>query len=266
MRRATFADAVDGEGAAALNRVFQHYLVPISFSTEQLQLHMSYNDVDPAASPIWYDDGGNVVVAGLLAMRGTRGWIGGFGVAPEYRGKGFAKQLLAQMVATARERNLGSIALEVLKENAPAIALYRGGGFELVRELRSFEFVSEGTPMPAGFVQAMPEPFIDEPERVRPSWQRERTALRHGAVSTAVTDEKGNYAAYRFNTHLAQILKLDANSAEELTAVARAVSADTPFQRVMVLNEPTDSPIAEYAVTAGWNEPFKQYEMLLKLR
>jgi ribosomal protein S18 acetylase RimI-like enzyme len=266
MRRATFADAADGEGAAALNRVFEHYLVPISFTTEQLQLHMSYNDVDSGASPIWLDDDGEVIAAGLLAIREKRGWIGGFGVSPEYRGKGFAKQLLAHMVDTARERSLASIALEVLKENTPAFALYRAGGFELVRELRSFECISEGAPMPRGFAYSAPDRFIDEPEPVRPSWQRERTALRQGAVSTAVTDEKGNYAAYRFNTHLAQVLKLNANSAEELIALARAVSADIPLQRVMVLNEPEDSPIAEYAVTAGWKEPFNQYEMILDLR
>src|SRR5579884_3032322 len=130
MRRATFAQAAAGEGASALNRVFERYLVPITFSSEQLHLHMTYNDVDPLASPLWYDDDGNVLAAALLAIRGKRGWIGGFGVAPEYRGHGYAAELLNALKDTARARGLTSIQLEVLTENLPAINAYLGGGFE----------------------------------------------------------------------------------------------------------------------------------------
>jgi ribosomal protein S18 acetylase RimI-like enzyme len=265
MRRATFADAAIGEGAAALNRVFKNYLVPITFSSEQLHLHMSYNDVDATRSPMWFDDNGQVLAAALLAIRGKRGWIGGFGVAPEYRGQGYAKQLLEHVVDTARDRGLESIALEVLRDNAPAIALYRAGGFAIVRELRSFEMLLEDAVMPPGYVHAPPQHFIDEPDGVRPSWQRERATLRNGAVSTAVANEAGTYAVYRFNSQTAQVLKVQASGAADLSTLAHAVAAGRPFQSVMVLNEPAESAIVDHALAAGWNEPFKQYEMVLEL-
>lgn len=265
MRRATFADAAIGEGAAALNRVFKDYLVPLTFSAEQLQLHMLYNDVDATHSPIWFDDDGQVLAAALLATRGKRGWIGGFGIAPEYRGQGYAKQLLDHIVDKGRQLGLETIALEVLRDNAPAIGLYSSGGFHVVRELRSFESLLENAVMPAGYVRTPPRHFIEEDDTARPCWQRERTTLRNGAVSTAVADEAGNYALFRSNTNVAQILKLHAKSAGELTALSRAVAADRTFQSVMVLNEPAESTIAEFALSAGWNEPFKQYEMMLEL-
>ena len=265
MRFITFADAAPDEGAAALNRVFQNYLVPMNFSPEHLNLHIVYNNVDPRSSPIWLDDDGSVIAAAMLGIRDKRAWVGGFGIAPEYRGKGYAKRLLEHVVETARVRGLESIALEVLEDNAPAIALYKGGGFETLRELRSFELWIEDPPLPAGYAYGAPEHYIDEPEEVRPSWQRERATLRNGAVSSAVANNSGDYAIYRFNSQLAQVLKLRAKGLEELGALAHAVAADGGARRVMVLNEPAESRLVGYALDAGWNEPFKQYEMLLRL-
>lgn len=265
MRSASFAQAAIGQGASALNRVFERYLVPITFSSEQLHLHMTYNDVDAAASPIWYDDEGNVLAAALLAIRGKRGWIGGFGVAPEHRGRGIAAELLAAVQSAARDLGITSIQLEVLTDNLPAFNLYRNAGFEVTRTLRSFERLIEAAGKPGDFVTAAPEDFFDLPDAAAPCWQRERRTLRNGAVSTAVADEHGNYALFRYNTQAAQVLKLDASDAVRLDDLAHAISAGRAFQSVMLLNEPDESPLAGYARTAHWSEPFVQYEMRLRL-
>lgn len=265
MRRASFAQAAVGQGVSVLNRVFERYLVPITFSSEQLHLHMTYNDVDAAASPIWYDDEGNVLAAALLAIRGKRGWIGGFGVAPEHRGHGVASELLRSIESTARERGVTSIQLEVLAGNLPALNTYREAGFEVTRTLCSFERLIETSSKPRDFVTAAPDDFIDLPDAAPPCWQRERRTLRGGAVSTAVADEHGNYALFRYNAQVAQVLKLAAHDAERLEDLAHAIAAGRAFQSIMLLNEPEQSPLAEYARTAHWSEPFVQYEMLLQL-
>jgi ribosomal protein S18 acetylase RimI-like enzyme len=265
VRRASFAQAAAGEGAAALNRVFERYLVPINFSSEQLHLHITYNDVDAGASPIWYDDAGTVLAAALLAIRGKRGWIGGFGVAPEYRGRGYASELLKTLEDTARERGLESIQMEVLADNVPAIQAYRKAGYEIVRTLHSFERTFENAEKPSGFVNASPEEFIAAPDPVTPCWQRERATLRNGAVSTAITDARDSYALYRYNAQAAQVLKLNVPSAASLDALAQAIASGREFQSILILNEPANSPISTYAKTAHWNEPFTQYEMGLSL-
>jgi ribosomal protein S18 acetylase RimI-like enzyme len=265
VRRASFAQAAAGEGAAALNRVFERYLVPINFSSEQLHLHMTYNDVDAGASPIWYDDAGTVLAAALLAIRGKRGWIGGFGVAPEYRGRGYASELLKTLEKTACERGLQSIQMEVLVDNVPAIQAYRKAGYEIARTLHSFERTFQDAEKPPGFVNASPDEFIDAPDAVMPCWQRERATLRNGAASTAMTDARNTYGLYRYNAQAAQVLKLRAASASTLDSLAQAIASGREFQSILILNEPADSPISGYAKTAHWNEPFVQYEMRLSL-
>ena len=265
MRRSTFAEASLAQGAAALNRVFEEYLVPIEFSPEQLELHIRYNDVDTRVSPLWFDDAGEVLAAALLAIRGNRGWIGGFGVAAERRGCGFAGALLDEVAERAAQRGLQSISLEVLCENEAAVRLYRKRGFEIVRELRSFEIVSEGTALPAGFEWSDVTRFLDEPDAVPPCWQRERATLQNGAVTHAVTNGGGTYALFRTSKYAAQVLKLGASNSQALIDLASAVAADSEYQTVFVLNEPSESPIVPYAQSAGWNEPFTQYEMRLAL-
>lgn len=264
VQRSSFAQAAVGDGAAALNRVFHEYLVPITFSSEQLHLHMCYNDVAPWLSPIWYDERGRVVAAALLAIRGKRGWIGGFGVAPEHRGRGCASALLDTIVETARAHHVESISLEVLCENRPAIAAYQRHGFQVERTLHSFEYIAESRPV-AGFCSCPPRDLIDEPDAVRPCWQRERATLRNGAVSSAVVGNRGQFGLFRFNDQLAQVLKIAADSPSELTNVGEAVASGREFQSVLLLNEPQESPLVGYARAAGWNEPFLQYEMRLSL-
>jgi ribosomal protein S18 acetylase RimI-like enzyme len=265
VRRETFAQAAAGAGASALNRVFERYQVPITFSSEQLHLHMTYNDVDPLASPLWYDDDGNVLAAALLAIRGKRGWVGGFGVAPEYRGRGYAAELLEALKDTARARGLTSIQLEVLTENVPAINAYLSGGFEIARKLASFERLVENGRKPNGFVTVPAAGFLDAPDAAPPCWQRERRTLHNGAVSTAVADGKTSYALFRYNHQAAQVLKLAAPGETALEDLAHAIAAGREFQSVMLLNEPEDSPIVDYAGSAGWTPTFTQYEMISRL-
>lgn len=265
IQRATFADTPLAQGAAALNRVFEHYLVPIAFSAEQLHLHIAYNDVDTSLSPLWYGEDGSVIAAALMGVREKRGWIGGFGVAPEHRGHGCARELVEHMLEHARARGVESVALEVLCENTPAIRVYESAGFEIARRLHSLErTVEEPDPVPE-FVEAEPEELIGEPDAAAPCWQRERATMRNGAVSSAVNDSGGTYALFRHNLGTAQVLKLNAASPAKLDALAHAVGRGHDYQRILVLNEPEESPLLNFAHEARWRRPFLQYEMRMTL-
>jgi predicted GNAT family N-acyltransferase len=245
--------------------VFAEYLIPVAFSSEQLELHVSYNDVNLALSPVWYDGSGDVIAAALLAIREKRGWIGGFGVAPEYRGKGYARNLVDRLITVCRERGLERLTLEVLTENAAAIATYRSAGFEITRRLFCFETTIDVPHMPQTFAYASPDELIGRAQNVRPSWQREAASLRNGAVSTAVSDGDGTYAVFRHNAALSQVFKLDASDLEKFDALAQAVAFGYRTHRVMLLNEPEESPLVRLAQEAGWTQPFLQYEMTLSL-
>ncbi len=53
----------------------------------------------------------------------------GMGLLPDYRGRGFGRQLVAQAVRAARQAGIERIELEVFASNERAIALYRALGF-----------------------------------------------------------------------------------------------------------------------------------------
>ncbi|HEU0035071.1 MAG TPA: GNAT family N-acetyltransferase [Kofleriaceae bacterium] len=65
---------------------------------------------------------------GRLAAELHRATLG-MGIERGARGRGLGKQLLAQLVAWARDRGLAWIDLGVFAHNAPARALYRSIGF-----------------------------------------------------------------------------------------------------------------------------------------
>ena len=58
-------------------------------------------------------------------------YIYGFVVNAEYRGRGYGRQILAQMIAEIAAERAQPVFLEVETENVPALALYRSFGFRV---------------------------------------------------------------------------------------------------------------------------------------
>ena len=51
-------------------------------------------------------------------------------VNPDYRGRGFAKALMSELVSEAEKRDMQFVTLEVRESNISAVNLYRSFGFE----------------------------------------------------------------------------------------------------------------------------------------
>jgi len=68
------------------------------------------------------------------------GFVGGetpellIALAPEHRGKGVGGLLLSALLDQAREERKSTIGLNVPRSNLPAVALFRGHGFQVRRE------------------------------------------------------------------------------------------------------------------------------------
>lgn len=68
------------------------------------------------------------------------GFVGGetpellIALTPEHRGKGVGGLLLSALIAKAREEGMTSLGLNVPRSNLPAVALFRGHGFETRRD------------------------------------------------------------------------------------------------------------------------------------
>ena len=75
--------------------------------------------------------------AGMLCVLDERD-ICNVATAPEFRGKGVGKALVAALIESARKSGASVIMLEVRKSNAAAIALYEKAGFAFVGERKNF--------------------------------------------------------------------------------------------------------------------------------
>lgn len=207
------ADQLDAATLAhAFNRSFEHYFVPMNLTPEAFAAMNHVNDVRLDRSLVAYDADGALAGVAMLAIRGDRGWVGGIGLVPEQRGKGYSKALLQRLLEEARRASLRSVLLEVLKENVAAQALYLGAGFRVLRAVDIFigsldaATVAQAQTAAAGEIRPItPAEALalrDTMEPVAATWQRETASLAktpslEGLASYAAGEESPQaYALY----------------------------------------------------------------------
>lgn len=84
-------------------------------------------------------DGGLLAAAVMLYRKGARiARLYSIAVAPEARGKGLARALMAACEADAAERGARAVRLEVRSSNSSAIRLYEAGGYRVIATLESY--------------------------------------------------------------------------------------------------------------------------------
>lgn len=73
---------------------------------------------------------GEVIIGKIrIDFSDDEGFISGFGILPEYRGKGYGRQSLAAVLYILKEKGIDNIELEVSTENKNALNLYKSCGF-----------------------------------------------------------------------------------------------------------------------------------------
>lgn len=70
-------------------------------------------------------------------MEGKDGYIFGFGVKPEYRGRGYGREILSLMLQKLLAEQINTILLEVEVKNGNALSLYKSCGF---KELTAYDY------------------------------------------------------------------------------------------------------------------------------
>ena len=66
------------------------------------------------------------------------GYITNVAVSPDFRQRGIARALIAELIKQAQEKGLAFVTLEVRESNAAARALYAGAGFRPVGTRKNF--------------------------------------------------------------------------------------------------------------------------------
>jgi ribosomal protein S18 acetylase RimI-like enzyme len=126
---------IEAGDSAALSRFFER--IPESdrsFLKEDVEdPHVLADWVQPRAGRTIALDGGEVV--GSVAVVRLVGWSSHVGevrlvVDPDHRGQGVGRRLARQAVLDAVDMDLRKLVVEVIADQAPLIAMFRGLGFE----------------------------------------------------------------------------------------------------------------------------------------
>ena len=210
-------------------------------------------DLDLDASRIAYR-GGAPVGLGNLGLRGEDAWIGGIGVVSAARRSGVGEALMRALHDQARERGVRRIWLEVIVENAGALALYEKLGYEHVQDVEVWtlpgaEGEHAGREVPVAEVQAQ---LSDRHE----PWQRaDGTLANYDDVRGLVTDTGAMLFCVRSSAQLQQYTG-------EPGSLLRALRT---FGDVYILNLPAADPAASVLRELGGSVRVRQHEMLLEL-
>jgi RimJ/RimL family protein N-acetyltransferase len=261
--------------ADVFTRSFEQYFYPGTTSAEILAQRVRVEQIDLYRSLVMLVDDQPAGQA-LLARRGDHTWCGGFGVILALRGRGLSHQLATAMLEQARLAGARRFSLEVLTRNERAIKTYSRLGLQIRRDLQILEWRRpEGEPRPEGRGRSVeaeaPMRLLDRFAALHPvsaPWQRDLPALlTRGGYRGLTIEEAGvpmAYALYQSNADgIARIEDLGAERAELAADLLRALQARS--QRILTINEPTDSPLTAAFLDVGFTEIDRQHEMWMEL-
>ena len=89
-----------------------------------------------------------------VALVARRGWtcrLAALAIVPEARRRGVGRWTMDRLIEEAGLRGERQMVLEVIEQNEPAVGLYRGGGFRVLRRLVGYKAIHSGSagPVPA---------------------------------------------------------------------------------------------------------------------
>jgi len=273
------AERSSPELAALFTRGYERYYTPVAVSAADFENMVFTTDLDLAASRLALE-GGSPVAFAFLGVRGARGWVGGMGVVPESRGRGFGLRVMERLIDSAIQTGMTELDLEVLVQNTPAASIYEELGFRDRRRLDVW--VRDPAALPPSGAPA--SPLIELPvaeclelhERfhpARPPWQRaleslERWAPRLSALGARDRDGIRGWVMYRpagERLNLADLaIRPGADPAPIVDALAEVIRRH-PQATTTLVNLPSDDPFAALLPRVGAAIRLSQREMSLAL-
>lgn len=125
------------ELSCILTDSFNESLTPFALSPETFASRFISEGLSLEDSLVWLVNDNPAAIA-IVARRMDKARLAAFGVLPEYRSQGLAKQMLTPLLTSLKEKKFSSVRLEVMSENTRAIALYHALGFQVRRHLRKY--------------------------------------------------------------------------------------------------------------------------------
>ena len=250
--------------ASVFTASYEGYFIPVAVDGSQLGYMVEVFDLDLSRSLVAVERDGPVGLANL-GLRGDMTWLGGVGVMPAHRGSGIGESLTRMLLDQAREAGAREMVLEVIVENAPAIALYEKLGFTRTRELEVLSLAATTDHSEAR------ETSLGEALRIvaatrlaREPWQRADETVtnltRRGSTPQAMAID-GAAAIFSQDGDRVSLLQAGGDAA----GVGALATALRSRGAVSALNFPAGEPVARGLLEAGATVRLRQYEMVFEL-
>lgn len=259
--------------AAAFTSSFEGYPIAAVVDATFLARRVRYEQHDLLNSLVAFE-GAEAVGMAVLAMRGERGWCGGFGVVPRWRGRGLARRLLSELLARARAAGLRRLSLEVLAGNTAAQRLYERAGMRVTRDLlvmeRPADWKAAATTRVAPPREAPGAELLEHFTRLHPEppvWQREPASLLATEPSGLYLGARSRpraYALYR-RTVEGETFVTDLAAATARQARAMCAALGHLEGKLQLKNEPERGLFAAPLLEHGFREVLRQHEMTMEL-
>lgn len=253
------------------NMGYTDYFSPVAFTEQMMESWIKAGGFDLDRCLVLME-GEALVGFSMLGVRGRHGWIGGFGVAPAYRGRGLASSLFADHVARFTEWGLEHVQLEVLVQNW-AWKVYARSGFAITRRLSVLKGTLQAPADGHSTVgQAAPLDLLTYSDRLHSQhpacWQRTVPYLQNSLPANAIGLYTGPAAApsgFAIAASSGTAVRLVDAAAQDDSSAAQLVAGVAklyPGQAIVILNEPEGSPLHRALVgQAGATELHGQSEM-----
>jgi GNAT superfamily N-acetyltransferase len=263
-------------GIAALTELFNagysDYVVPLHLDERAFRDHVSVNDIDLDCSRVVVDGGGEPASFALIGRRGEAAWLGGMGTAPGHRRRGLGERALLAAIDAARAGGCSAMWLEVIEENAAAIALYEKVGFSVVREVTVWSLVGNGdrVPIARSVDPSVAHAWITGNRASREPWQRSDESIArmrtagvelHGLV-VAPGSDMGAAVVFRLDPEVVTVLQI---AAVDDRSAGDALLAAAAGRALRLGNAPDGEPASRALEQLGARRVVRQREMRLVL-
>jgi ribosomal protein S18 acetylase RimI-like enzyme len=257
---------------ATFNRAYQDYIVPLQLNGDELHHVIVQNSINLDASRVVLVDD-QLIGLGLLGQRNGRGWIGGVGIVPQARGRGYGRRLMDALLRAAGYLQLATVQLEVISTNTPARRLYNALGFQETRELYSLECETPeavSVPYLPWIVPAQKVLMLYEQLHHTPSpWQREPESLHvlMPQLNAWTIEFQGEMlaAALGFVTDSGIVLSdvgLSNGQEDALKALLTWIHQQHPHLSMEMVNIAQQDPALHVMQGLGYQQTLVQIEML----
>ena len=263
-----------------LTTAYDDYAVPIYMDAEHFLYMCQEDDIDLRKSVIACIHHAPVGLA-LLSQRGTRGWISGVGVHPDWRGQGLGHAMMQHLQNTAPAHGLTHLRLETLTQNLAGKTLYQNLGFEWERDL--LVLTSEAGQIPlalwAPYIHPTPAAtllkYYPTFHKTRVPWQRSLQTLKNRGDNVQGLGYWHNGAPIGYLLYEAQAenyaihdLAVAPDCKQPLhisTALLRALHTTHTDRGSYIINLPTAAIVAPAFTKMNYHIAHRQHEMVWRV-